>query len=195
MELGGIVTAVAGTSALTIGIIVICTVVVSALVVGRIFCGSICPVGSLQELAYAAPFTKKVIRKTRILELIRLALFIATTMAAVFLIDLMAITGLYDLFSLTVTTGFFMAAGLLLLSMFVYRPVCRILCPFGVLFSLFSEFSRLRIRRAETCIGCRRCEKVCPVSAAGKDDSKRECYLCGRCTETCPDKNALRYSR
>ena len=83
----------------------ICAVIALALVVGRTFCGNICPVGSLQELAYAVPVQKIVIRHTEILELIRLAVFFATVIAAIYLIDLMAVTGLYDLFSLTLSAG------------------------------------------------------------------------------------------
>nr|WP_319376025.1 4Fe-4S binding protein [uncultured Methanoregula sp.] len=192
-ELGGIVTAATGTSALTMGICIICAVIALAVITGRTFCSSICPVGSLQELAYAVPFRKILIGRTRVPELIRLVLFAATAIAAVYLVDLMAVTGFYDLFSLTLTAGFVVAAGLLLVSILVYRPVCRILCPFGVLFSLFSEFSWFRLRRTETCIGCRRCEKACPALVAGENDPKRECYLCGRCTETCPEKTALAY--
>jgi len=195
LELGGIVSTATGTSALSMGIIVICAVIVLALLMGRTFCSSICPVGSLQELAYAVPGQKIVIRKTVILSLIRLALFVATAAAAVYLIDLMAITGLYDLFSLTLSAGFAMAAGLLLLSVFLYRPVCRILCPFGVLFSIVAEFSRFRLRRTERCTGCRKCEKACPASTAGKNDTKGECYLCGRCTTVCPVETAIRYCR
>nr|WP_321352964.1 4Fe-4S binding protein [uncultured Methanoregula sp.] len=192
-ELGGIVTAATGTSALTVGIIIICAVIVLAVITGRTFCSSICPVGSLQELAYAVPFRKIVIGRTRLAELIRLVLFAATAIAAVYLVDLMAFTGFYDLFSLTLTAGFAVAAGLLLVSIVVYRPVCRILCPFGVLFSLFSEFSWFRLRRTPACIGCRRCERACPARVAGDSDPKRECYLCGRCTEACPEKTALAY--
>jgi polyferredoxin len=195
LELGGIVNAVTGASALTPGIIVICAVILSALVVGRAFCGSICPVGSLQELAYSVPGKKIVIRHTGIPELVRLVLFIATAGAAIYFIDLMAYTGLYDLFSLTLSAGLVAAAGLLVLSVFLYRPVCRVLCPFGVLFSVCAEFSRLRLHRTGTCTGCRKCEKACPASTAGNHDSKRECYLCGRCTAACPVKTALRYGR
>jgi polyferredoxin len=195
LELGGIVNAATGVSALSVGVIVICAVIVLALVAGRTFCGQICPVGSLQELASAVPVRKLVIRNTTILEMIRLLVFAATVLAAISLIDLMAVTGLYDLFSLTISASLLVAAALVLLSVFLYRPVCRILCPFGVLFSLCAEFSVFRLRRTETCIGCKKCEKACPVMTAGKDDPKRECYLCGRCTEACPVETALEYRR
>jgi polyferredoxin len=193
MELGGLVNVVTGTSVITAGVMVICAVIALTLIVGRVFCGNICPVGSVQEIAYTVPVGKITIRQTEILELIRLVVFVATVIAAVYLIDLMAVTGLYDLFALTLTTGFVVAAGLILLSVFLYRPVCRVLCPFGVLFSLPAEFSRFRLQRTEACISCRKCEKVCPTGSAGKDGSKRECYLCSRCTEVCPKENAMTY--
>ncbi|WP_321507619.1 4Fe-4S binding protein [uncultured Methanoregula sp.] len=193
MELGGIVSVGTGASALTAGVLVICAVIVLTLAVGRTFCGSICPVGSLQDLAYSVPGKKIVPERTKILELVRLVIFVATAIAAIWLIDLMAYTGLYDLFSLTISSGLLVAFGLVLVSVFVYRPVCRILCPFGVLFSMFAEFSWFRLWRTGTCTGCKKCERACPASAAGKNDSKRECYLCGRCTEVCPVETALRY--
>lgn len=195
MELGGIVNVVTGVSPLNVGIMVICAVIALTLLLGRTFCGQICPVGSLQELVYALPVTKFVIRHTTILVLIRLVVFVATVAAALFLIDLMAFTGLYDLFSLTVSALLLVAAAIMLLSVFVYRPVCRILCPFGVLFSILAEFSVFRLGRTETCISCRKCEKTCPAKTAGKYDSKAECYLCGRCTEICPANGALEYGR
>jgi len=195
VELGGIVGVATGASAINPGIIVICTVIALALVIGRTFCGSICPVGAIQELAYAMPGRKLILQHSRLLEIIRFILFIAITIAAIFLIDLMASTGIYDLFSLTISAGLIVASGLMLLSVFLYRPICRILCPFGLLFSACAEFSFFRLRRSGTCIGCKKCEKACPSSASGRNDSRRECYLCGRCTDACPVPTAIRYSR
>ena len=195
MELGGIVNVLTGVSALTLGIIGICAVVVLTLIVGRTFCGTVCPVGSLQELAYAVPVKKIVIRRTEILERVRLAVFILTVIAAIRLIDLMTVTGLYDFFSLTVSVSLGVAVVIVVMSTIVYRPVCRILCPFGALFSLVAEFSWFRLRRTETCISCKKCEKACPARTSGEKDSKRECYLCGRCTDTCPVTGALVYGR
>lgn len=195
LELGGIINGVSGASALTYGVIIICAVILLALVVGRTFCGTLCPVGMLQELVHAVPVKKIKIQHTRMLELIRFSVFAVTVIAAFYLIDLMSFTGLYDLFSLTLSAGFALAAGIVLVSVVIYRPICRIICPFGVLFSIFAEFSWFRLRRTETCINCGKCEKACPTLTAGTHDSKRECYLCGRCTGVCPVGTALRYQR
>jgi ferredoxin-type protein NapH len=195
LELGGVVNVLTGVSVPTLAIIVIFAIILLALVTGRTFCGNICPVGSLQELAYSAPLQKYVIRHTGILEIIRLVVFFATVIAAVYLVDLMAVTGLYDLFSLTVSAGLFTATALILISLFLYRPICRTLCPFGVLFSIPSMFSLFRLRRTECCIGCKKCEKACPARTAGAEDPKRECYLCARCTDACPVQGALLYCR
>jgi polyferredoxin len=195
LELGGIINAVSGASALTWGVIIICAVIVLSLVVGRTFCGTLCPAGMLQELVHAVPVKKIKIQHTQVLELIRFSVFAVTVIAAFYLIDLMSFSGLYDLFSLTFSTGFAVAAGIVLVSVVIYRPICRVLCPFGVLFSLFAQFSWFRLRRTDTCINCGKCEKACPVLTAGLHDSKRECYLCGQCTGVCPVGTALRYQR
>lgn len=195
LEFIGLVNTFTGASALTAAILVLGAVIALALVIGRTFCGHLCPVGSLQELAYAVPARKIEAVPPRALELIRLAIFVATVIAAIWLIDLMALTGLFELFSLAASGMLLVAAGLLILSVFVYRPVCRILCPFGVLFSALTGFSLFRLRRSGVCILCRKCEKACPAGCAGDGDAKRECYLCGRCTATCPVTGALTYRR
>ncbi|MFA4848417.1 MAG: 4Fe-4S binding protein [Methanoregula sp.] len=195
MELGGIINVITGASVLNMGIVMICVMIALTLVLGRVFCGQVCPVGSLQELAYAIPGKKMIIRHTIILEYIRLAIFIATVIAAIYLIDLMAFTGLYDLFSLTISAGLVVALGIVILSVYLYRPVCRIICPFGVIFSLLAKFSLLRLRRSETCINCKKCEKTCPANTAGNLDSKSECYLCGRCIDICPATGGMKYNR
>jgi polyferredoxin len=195
LELGGLVNVLLGLTPVSAGIMVILAVLALALVAGRTFCGSVCPVGSVQELAYAAPVPKLMVRHRAVTELIRLAVFALAVIAAVYLIDLLAFTGLYDLFSLTISASFLVAAGILLVSAFLYRPLCRFLCPFGVLFSIPAAFSLFRLRRTEACISCGKCEKACPAGVAGREDPKRECYLCGRCTDACRVAGALVYDR
>jgi polyferredoxin len=193
MEFTGMVHLTLGTQALTPGILGILVVLVLAFIAGRSFCAHICPVGSVQELASDIPLKKIDISHTRMLEMIRFGVFIATVTAGLYFINLMEYTGIYDFFSLALTVGFFLFAALLALSVLIYRPVCRILCPFGVLFSLAGHFSRNLLVRTEACINCKKCEKACPVHCAEKGASKRECYLCGRCTKICPVNGAVVY--
>lgn len=193
LEIGGLINVLSGVSPLSAGIVGILAVIALALVAGRTFCAGVCPVGSIQELAYAIPVKKVPLRSPTIAEIIRLAVFAAAVIAAAYLIDILAFTGLYDLFSLTITASFVVAGGILVASAFLYRPVCRFLCPFGVLFSIPAGFSRFRIRRTEACVDCGRCEQACPTHVAGRRDPKRECYLCGRCSDACRVKGALVY--
>jgi NAD-dependent dihydropyrimidine dehydrogenase PreA subunit len=55
---------------------------------------------------------------------------------------------------------------LLLAGIFVNRPYCRFLCPYGVLLNVFSRFAgkHLTITPAE-CTNCRLCEEACPYNA------------------------------
>ncbi|MEN6341505.1 MAG: 4Fe-4S binding protein [Methanospirillum sp.] len=194
VEFVGLVTVAAGGgSGLTPGAVGVLAGIVLALVIGRTFCGHICPVGAVQELAYAAPVPKHVVRHSRYLEAVRVGIFLASVVAAISLVNLMAYTGVYDFFSLTASAGFVVFGGLLALSAVVYRPVCRGLCPFGLLFSLTARVSRFRLGRTAACVDCGRCETACPVSVAG-GDARHECYLCGRCVEACRVTGALAYA-
>ncbi|MEI7433601.1 MAG: 4Fe-4S binding protein [Methanomicrobiales archaeon] len=195
MEFIGLIRLTTGSGLLVPGIIGILVVLAISLLVGRMFCGHICPVGTIQELASRVPLKKIDTGNTIIPELIRFTVFIAVVAGGLYLIDLMSYTGVYDFFSLALTAGFFVFAAILLLSAFIYRPVCRYLCPYGVLFSLTSHVSRYQLRRTDACIKCRKCEKACPVHVAEAGSSKRECYLCGRCTEVCPVNGAIVYGK
>lgn len=195
MEFPGIVSIATSGQTLAPGIIGILAGIGLVLLVGRTFCGHLCPVGSVQELAWNVPGKKIDIRKTRYLEVLRAGVFIATVIGALYYVNLMEYTGIYDFFSLTLSIGLVVFLVLLLLSILVYRPVCRGICPFGLLFSIPAHFSLFRLRRTGACISCKKCEKACPAHVAGKDSSKRECYLCARCTAACPVQGALVYKR
>lgn len=193
MEFVGLVSIVTVSQTLAPGIIGILAGIGLVLFVGRTFCGHLCPVGSVQELAWNVPGRKIDITKTRYLEGLRLGIFAATVVGALYFINLMEYTGIYEFFSLTLSVGLVVFLLFLALSLVLYRPVCRGICPFGLLFSIPAHFSLYRLRRTDACINCRKCEKACPTHVAGRDASKRECYLCARCTAACPVEGALVY--
>ena len=81
--------------------------------------------------------------------------------------------------------------GLLVLSLFTYRPWCHFACPFGLAGWLVEKISLQSITvDYNTCIGCRKCENACPSTVMGAilhhDRTIPDCFACGTCMETCP---------
>ena len=75
---------------------------------------------------------------------------------------------------------------IVLISVRIKRPFCRILCPLGALFGLFNRFSVVHITVDENnCTSCQRCARICPVDLdIYKYPDSPECILCMKCT-TC----------
>ncbi len=135
---------------------------------GRSFCAGVCPLGNIQDLVIVKPLSlPRWLRKTLgILPYLYLGLAV-----------LYAATGTdfiicrYDPF-----VGIFrmdaevhmivLGASFLLMGMFVARPYCRFLCPYGVLLNWMSRFSwkHLSITPSK-CIQCKLCTTSCPFDA------------------------------
>lgn len=144
---------------------------VFALLFGRSFCAAVCPHGALQDLMVIKP-----VRIPSWLEQsLRLIAFTYLGLAMIF-----AATGggyiicQYDPFItifrlsgsvLMVSIGI----GLLVIGLFIGRPYCRFLCPYGVLLGLASSVSKWRVTiTPDTCTNCRLCEQSCPFNAINK---------------------------
>jgi len=169
--------------------------IVLTLISGRIFCGYLCPVGAIQEIAYRAPARKLKIKNKTVPKIFRFLFLVALGAAALeYSTGLLEYLGVRDFFMLDITSVFALVfAGLVVASIFIYRPFCRFFCPYGVFLSLVSSKSRYKLRRTDACIDCGMCERACPTSEAGRTDSKQECYLCYRCKVVCP-VNAIEYA-
>ena len=139
-----------------------------ALAYGRVFCSGVCPLGAIQELTALFPIKVPQKLETALSVIPYLYLGLAFLFAAT---DSQFIICRYDPF-----VGFFRMDApytmiifgvlLLLAGLFVSRPYCRFLCPYGVVLNWFSRFSakHLTITPAE-CINCRLCENACPYNA------------------------------
>lgn len=138
---------------------------VFSLFFGRTFCAAVCPHGALQDLVLVKPLKIPLWLEQGlgILPFVFLGaglLFAATGTAFIIcrydpFIPLFRMTG--SLFSLSLA-GVFLVA-----SLFIGRPFCRFLCPYGALLRLGSIVSRQRVRiTPDYCTQCRLCEHSCP---------------------------------
>lgn len=139
-----------------------------ALLFGRVFCAGVCPHGALQDLVLIKPIEipswleqgLKLLAYTYL----GLAVWFAATGGGYIICE-------YDpfipIFRLSGSTGMVLFGfALLAVGMFVGRPYCRFLCPYGVLLGLFSSVSRWRVTiTPDTCVRCRLCEHSCPFGA------------------------------
>ena len=145
-----------------------------ALAYGRVFCAGVCPLGAIQELTGFKPV--KLPKKVEII--LASVPFIYLALAVLFAsANSQFIICRYDpfvgIFRLDATYTIIIFGALLLLAgIFVNRPYCRYLCPYGVLLNVFSRFAgkHLTITPAE-CTNCRLCEEACPYDAIIPSDT------------------------
>jgi len=175
--------------------------ILTVVLTGRMLCGWGCHFGVLQDLAYQLP-TRKFQLPFWLTQLIRAIFFAAMSILALGwgldLIEYFDPFKIYSLKPLAFWGSTITAAVILLLSPFIYRPWCRMLCPFGLIASLMEKISLFKIRvNKENCVDCGSCKKVCPTGAIDNINgglSKAECYNCGSCLSACP-VNAIKYGR
>jgi polyferredoxin len=79
----------------------------------------------------------------------------------------------------------------LVVSLFVYRPWCHFLCPFGLVGWMAEKISLFKIKvDYSKCISCQACSKACPSTVMDailkQDRIIPDCFSCGTCMETCP---------
>lgn len=141
---------------------------VFALFFGRVFCAAVCPLGAIQDAVVSRPVhvPRPVEAVLGVFPYVYLGLAVLSVAnGAGFLICR------YDpfvgIFRQGASFNMFLVGGLLLLiGVFVGRPYCRFLCPYGVLLRWMSRFSKWHaVIPQGQCIQCRLCEESCPFDA------------------------------
>ena len=139
-----------------------------ALLFGRVFCAAVCPLGAIQEAVAIRPVKVPlaVEKVLSILPYIYLGLaMLSVSMGAGFIIcQYDPFVGFFRMgasFSMLIFGGL-----MLVLGIFVARPYCRFLCPYGVLLNWCSKLSRHHATITPTdCIQCELCTDSCPYNA------------------------------
>jgi polyferredoxin len=178
-------------------------VLLSALFLGRAFCGWICPVGAFQEFLHrlrgGIPREHLPSSARRWLSALRFIVLVATVELAWsgLLIVYLKFCPVYALAHPAgmVWTGALMLALLFSGGIWIERLFCRILCPMGALLTVFSRIGAvLRLNRGlirrdyDASLKCRNCPNYCPMGVEmGDADTIRsaDCIRCGRCIRLC----------
>lgn len=141
------------------------------LLFGRTFCAGVCFMGAIQDLVNVKPITvptwlSKPLSAIPYIYLI-LALLLAATGADFIICKYDPFIGF---FRMSATFGMLIfGAAILVLGVFIGRPYCRFLCPYGVLLNWMSRLSFWHTTITPTaCIQCKLCDNACPMNAINK---------------------------
>lgn len=169
-------------------------IVATSLLMGRVFCGMLCPLGVVSDLLFRYPVKKLPVSgvdgRLRYLKYGVVILFLYLMFeAAGILLGLWPLGSLWSFMvvyraEIVIVT---VAAVLMLLisSVFISRPWCRYICPMGTLLSVFNRFSILSLGRdPEECGVCDDCMRSCPLGSPDFSDST-DCIRCLSCYTSC----------
>ncbi len=185
-------------------------------IMGRFVCGWLCPFGLLQDLLHKLPFIKKIrtVPYEKYLVKLKYIIFVVfVVLMPMYLVNIIGngdpyfckyicpvgiLEGGWFLFavnkSIRAAVGFlFVWKNIILLitivlSIMIYRPFCKFVCPLGAVYSLFNKLSiyRYKVDMAK-CISCGKCAKTCLMNCDPvRDANAAECIRCGACKAVCP---------
>ncbi len=135
---------------------------------GRTFCAAVCPLGAIQDVVHlhhtpVPEWLENGLRLFAYLYLAAAVLFAATGSAFIIcrydpFVSFFRMSGNLNMLILG---GCFLFVGL-----FIGRPYCRFVCPYGVILRQLSRISKWRVTiTPDDCIKCRLCEDSCPFGA------------------------------
>jgi NosR/NirI family nitrous oxide reductase transcriptional regulator len=170
---------------------------VAALLFGRVFCAGVCPLGAIQELMVLKPVEVPARLDRALGGLKWVYLGVALYFALLPAVERDFVICRYDpfvgLFRFTGAAWLLMVGGAFLVAgIFVGRPYCRWLCPYGALLSAFSRYAwrPFSITPARE-LDCGLCQSACPYGAIEERRAVRTAgFACGRCYRSCPVHHA-----
>ena len=186
-------------------------IIVTVFLFGRgLFCGWMCPFGSLQEAIYKVArfvglgrFQTKLPQKWHDrLKWLKYAIFFFLLTVSMFSMGLAEKLSEVEPFKTTFLVGVLnrawpyglFVAAILGVSIFIERPYCKYICPLGASLAMPSTFRWFGLKRKQDCNSCKACAVGCGAQAIDADGriDHRECLHCLDCmilytdTKGCP---------
>lgn len=167
---------------------------------GKVFCGWICYLGAIQEFLYIGKIkilqTEKAQKTMRIIRYIILGalLFQLILSQNIEWSKIGPFKVLFNLYSPNIT-GYILLAILLVSSLFIHRPFCKMVCPAGLIFGWITKIPGASVLGiTNTCAGCKTCDTACNINAITRNDNiskldNQECIMCGECMNDCRIKS------
>lgn len=192
------------------------TVLLLGVLLGRLFCGWVCPFGFLMDLLYKIPSPKFLLPNwtgyTKYVVLLVMVILLPFLLGADTKYSFcnvcpasaaqVTIPNIVTGGSTAITTGALVKLGIFLgvivLGVLSSRSFCKVFCPIGAMLAPLNLVSYWAIKPpVRKCEHCGRCDKYCPV--AGKPSERiaggfppnrdMECIVCHDCQTSCPHKD------
>lgn len=185
------------------------------LLLGRIYCSTVCPTGALIDLISRISKKRKGTHFTYSQPMIRLRVSAVAIIIICVLFGLSAVLSIFDPYS-TFTrivaaisrplaiglSGLLVAIGTLtaiaLVSWRRGRLLCNTICPVGTLLGMVSKYSVYHADiNTDLCVNCGKCADKCPSECINLQDhviDLTRCVVCFDCMPECPN-NAITYRR
>lgn len=188
---------------------------------GRFVCGFLCPFGFIQDMLNKIPFPKKVktFRGDKLLRKLKYVIFaVFVVLLPMVVLDATGLgdpwfckyicpagtlegglplavlnEGIRGAIGWLYTWKLLILAVTVLVSVIIYRPFCKYICPLGAVYGLFNKISVFKLKCDESkCVSCKKCSQECKMNVdPAKTPNHSECIRCGACVKTCPT-NALK---
>jgi len=183
---------------------------ISAILLGRAFCGWFCWFGGYLELIewgigdkWKIKIPRRILLYLGVLPFVALALKVYSTLLVIWIEKGFPAIFTFRLADVEPWGG--QQTGIsILLTLILYGPVllfvfgrkawCRYLCPIGALLKIFSAAKIGGVRLVnDECIGCGKCNRVCDMQVdvmgnlnVNGEVSSSDCIVCLKCTDVCP---------
>jgi polyferredoxin len=158
-------------------------------VLGRIWCGWVCPQTVLALLADvpAGLLPKRFRGAGRALVLLPLSALVSLSLIWYFVPPGEAVR---DLFRSPVLLGFFLAQWAVVYGMagILGTRFCRTVCPYAMMQNAVSDRETISVAYDASrgdCVRCDQCVEACPVGIDIRQGEQRECIACAGCIDAC----------